>query len=177
MNKKEGNKKLEFFQENGPSTLDVPRNLHEEHTLVAVKQNGEYKTVTIATNFPEGHQYDGNLLDSAAKHCSDFLNFKSDWASISEAQMRLFYRNSSRQKQQEQHSENSQAHVEEKPKNERQIQQYMHPQPQPPIVLNGYDAVGRNFHYGSIGLGVVAWFLTFASIWWLNNENRKRENR
>ena len=87
--------------------------------------------------------------------------------------MRLIYRNSSRQKQQEKHSENSQVHVEKKPKNERQVQQCMHPEP--PIVLNRYDAVGRNFHYGSIGIGVVAWFLTFATIWWLSDENRKEE--
>ena len=86
--------------------------------------------------------------------------------------MRWIYRNRYRQKQQAQQIEKSKNHVEEEPKNERQLQ-YI--QAEPAIPLNNYDAAGRNFHYGSIGIGVVVWFFTFASIWWLSDETRKEK--
>ena len=177
LNNQEGKERLQFFEENKPLTLDVPRNLVEEHTLVAVNKNGEHKVCTTATNFPEVHR--DNITtwdrDSIIKQCCDNANFKSNWASISQAQMRWIYRNRYKQKQQAQAQqiENPNNHVEEEPKNERQVLQYI--QPEPAIPLNKYDAAGRNFHYGSIGFGVAVWFLTFVSIWWLSDETRKEK--
>ena len=49
LNKKEGQKILKFFKENDPSTLNVPHNLLEEHTLVAVKQKGEFISTKTKT--------------------------------------------------------------------------------------------------------------------------------
>ena len=172
LNNKEGKKRLKFFEENSFFTLNVPRSFLEVHTLVFVGENGEYKVCTTATNFPEVHQYQHNAWASGAKHCRDVLHFKSQWASIPKAQMRWIYRNRYRQKQQAQQIESSKNHVEEEPKNERQLQ-YI--QAEPAIPLNKYDAAGRNLHYGSIGIGVVALFFAFASIWWLSDETRKEK--
>ena len=106
---------------------------------------------------------------SREKHILDFMNFKSDWASISGDWMRWIYRSRRGQKQQAQQIENSKNHVEEEPKNEQQ-QQFI--QTELPIPLNGYDSSGRSFHYESIGVGLIAWFLTFTSIWWLSKKER-----
>ena len=168
LNKKQGKEKVKYFEENNPLILNVPRNLFEEHSMVVVNKSGEYKVYTTATNHPEIYQYQQDLWDSAAKHCRDLLDFKTQWASISEAQMRLIYRNRYKQKQQQiEHS-----HVEEEPKTEQQRQYII---AQPAIPPGQYDIAGRNFHYRSIGIGAVVWFFAWASIWWLSDETRKEK--
>lgn len=175
MNNKEGKERLEFFEKNNPLTLDVPRNLVEEHSLVAVNENGEYKVCTTATNSPEVRRENIITWDwgSIVEQWSDNANFKFNWASISQARMRQIYRERYKQKQQAQQVENSKNHVEEEPKNERQHVQYMQPEPATPF--NKCDAAGRNLHSGSIGIGVVVWFFAFASMWWLSDETRKEK--
>ena len=165
LNKKQGKEKVKYFEENNPLILNVPRNLFEEHSMVVVNKSGEYKVYTTATNHPEIYQYQQDLWDSAAKHCRDLLDFKTQWASISEAQMRLIYRNRYKQKQQQiEHSH--------EPKTEQQRQYII---AEPAIPLSQYDIAGRNFHYKPIGIGVVVWFFALASIWWLSDETREEK--
>lgn len=154
---KEGKKRANFFEQNGPLVLDVPRNVFKSHSLVIVGGTGKCEVYTTATNHPEMEPYrlgeKPHIYDTYKKHITDFVGCKSNWASISTAQMRWIYRNKYKQKQEAQQIENLENHVQDQLKNERQLQFI---RTEPPIFPNKYDAAGRNVQYGSIGIGLVA---------------------
>ena len=165
----EGKQKAEYYSNKPPATLDASQETFATRTLAIVDKNSHCETYTTGSNHPQADQIldQSQLKEICKNHMLDFVNYRSNFASISTAQMRCLYR---AYKQAQLEDEQSLPVL----KRSQHVQYMASP---PDVFTSDYDVVGRDIHFKSILIGLVVWLLNFAAIFWLNSETKKEKER